>query len=92
MFHLREDVPLGVGVTVPRSAMIQLIAESTADVFVSAHTPNTASGPEDPVDLTVGFRSVLARRFSFSAGYRRPLNQFGGDKDGFVMSLGLLTR
>ena len=92
VFHLGEDVPLGFGVTVPRSARLQLIAESTADVFVGAHTPNTTFGPEDPVDLTVGFRGFLARRFSFSAGYRRPLNQFGGDKNGFVMSLGLLAR
>jgi hypothetical protein len=92
VFHLREDVPLGFGVTVPRSARIQLIAESTADVFVGAHTPNTSFGPEDPVDLTVGFRGSFARRFNFSAGYRRPLNQFGGDKNGFVMSLGLLAR
>jgi Carboxypeptidase regulatory-like domain/TonB-dependent Receptor Plug Domain len=92
VFHLSEDVPLGFGVTIPRSARIQFVAESTADVFVGAHTPNTTFGPQDPVDLTVGFRGSFARKFSFSAGYRRPVNQFGGDKNGFVMSLGFEAR
>ena len=32
VFHLAKDVPLGFGITIPRSARIQLIAESTADV------------------------------------------------------------
>ena len=89
IFHLSADVPLRLGVTIPRSARIQLVAESTADVFVGAHTPNTTFGPEDPVDLTIGFRGSFARRFCVSGGYRRPLNQFGGDKNGLVMSLGL---
>jgi len=89
IFRLSGDVPLRLGITIPRTARIQFVAESTADVFVGAHTPNTTFGPEDPVDLTVGFRGSLARRFCFSTGYRRPLNQFGGDKNGFVISLGL---
>ncbi len=88
VFRLREDVPLGFGIAIPRSAPIQFIAESTADVFVGAHTPNTTFGPEDPVDLALGFRANFGRRFTASAGYRRPLNQFGGDKNGFVVTLG----
>ncbi len=92
VFRLSKDVPLGFGIMIPRSARLQLIAESTADVFVGAHTPNTTFNPQDPVDLTVGLRGGLTRRFSFSAGYRRPLNQFGGDKNGLVMSLGFVAR
>jgi len=61
-------------------------------LFLGAHTPNTTFGPEDPVDLTIGFRGDFAHRFIFSAGYRRPLNQFGGDKNGFVVNLGVARR
>ncbi|MBV8818951.1 MAG: hypothetical protein JO022_11385 [Acidobacteriaceae bacterium] len=91
VFQLAKDVPLGFGVVVPRKARIQFVAESTADIFVGAHTPNTTFGAEDPVDLTLGVRADFAR-MSFSAGYRRPLNQFGGDKNGFVASVGFLRR
>ena len=76
------------GTTIPRSARLQFVAESTADIFVGAHTANTTFGPEDPIDLTVGLRGDFAHRYTFSAGYRRPLNQFGGDKNGFVLSFG----
>ncbi|HYA17765.1 MAG TPA: TonB-dependent receptor [Bryobacteraceae bacterium] len=88
VYRLASDVPLGFALVLPRSTRIQFVAESTADIFVGAHTPNTTFGPEDPVDLTLGPRAVFKRRFTLSAGYRRPLNQFGGDKNGFVVSLG----
>jgi len=92
LFQLRSDIPLGFGVTIPRSTRIQFVAESTADIFVGAHTPNTTSGAEDPIDLTIGFRDRFTRRFSVGGGYRRPLNQFGGDKNGFVVNLGFLAK
>jgi hypothetical protein len=92
VFELAKEVPLGFGVTIPRSARIQLVAESTADIFVGPHTPNTTFGPEDPVDLTIGLRGEFVHRISVSAGYRRPLNQFGGHKNGFVMSFGFNGR
>lgn len=86
VFRLAKDAPLGFGVMVPRTTRVQFVAESTADIFVGAHTPNTTFGPEDPVDLTLGVRGYRGS-FSLSAGYRRPLNQFGGDKNGFIVSL-----
>ncbi len=87
VFQLAEEAPLGFGLTAPLSGRIQFVVESTAEVFVGAHTPNTTFGAEDPVDVTVGFRGRVSRWLSFSSGYRRPLNQFGGDKNGFVLSL-----
>jgi hypothetical protein len=92
VFQLSKEVPLGFGVTIPRKARIRFVAESTADLFAGAHTPNTTFGAEDPVDLTIGVRGDLRHRFVFSAGYRRPLNQFGGDKNGFVLSAGYTRR
>jgi hypothetical protein len=64
------------------------MTESTAEIFTGAHTPNTTFGPAAPVDITVGLRGHFSRSFHFSAGYRRPVNQFGGDKNGFVLSFG----
>ena len=87
VFRLGEELPLGFGFTIPRAARLQLVGESTAEVFVGSHTPNTTFGAEDPVDMTLGLRAQFARSFTFSAGYRRPFNQFGGDKNGFVLSL-----
>jgi hypothetical protein len=92
VFQLAKEAPLGFGVRIPRSARIQLIAESTADLFIGAHTPNTTFGAQDPVDLTLGLRSDFLHKFNLSAGYRRPLNQFGGDKNGFVVALGYVRR
>ncbi len=86
IFRLAEEMPLGAGFSMPVNRRFELVAESTAEVFLGADTANTTFGPEDPVDVTVGLRGRLSRRLSFSAGYRRPLNQFGGDKNGFVMS------
>lgn len=88
IYRLAEDVPLGLGLVAPRTARFQFVMESTAEIFVGTRTPNTSFGPEDPVDVTVGLRGRLSRGFSFSAGYRRPVNQSGGNKNGFVMSIG----
>lgn len=88
IYRLAEDVPVGFGLVAPRTSLFQVVMESTAEIFAGAHTPNTTFGPEDPVDITAGLRGRLVRGLSFSAGYRRPVNQFGGDKNGFVMSLG----
>ena len=87
VFRLAEEVPLGFGLTIPRTSRVVFMLESTAEVFLGNHTPNTSFGPEDPVDITAGVRARLTRSFSFSAGYRRPLNQFGGDRNGFVLSV-----
>jgi hypothetical protein len=87
VFRLAREVPLGFGFVAPRTARLQFVAESTAEVFMGAHTPNTTFGAATPIDLTVGVRGHLMHSFTVSAGYRRPVNQFGGDKNGFVLSL-----
>ncbi|MEN6607917.1 MAG: hypothetical protein ABFD60_11790 [Bryobacteraceae bacterium] len=92
VFRLASVVPLGFGLVLPRTARLQLIAESTAEVFVGDHTPNTTAGPETPVDVTIGFRAHLPYSFNLSAGYRRPVNPSAAGKDGFVVSLGYNSR
>src|SRR5206468_6191027 len=87
VFRLREEVPLGFGLIAPRTRRVQFVMESTAEVFVGRHTPNTTFGAEDPVDITAGLRVHFAGAFSFSGAYRRPINQSGGDRNGFVASL-----
>jgi hypothetical protein len=87
VFRLAGELPLRFGFTIPRRRRVQFMMESTAEVFAGRHTPNTAFGPEVPVDATVGFRAHFARSYSFTAGYRRPLNRFGGGRNGFVVSL-----
>ncbi|HLH30695.1 MAG TPA: hypothetical protein VKY31_05800, partial [Terriglobia bacterium] len=86
--QLADELPLGFAWNVPRSGRVQFVGESTAEVFIGSHTPNTTFGAADPTDLTVGFRFALAGRIILSAGYRRPLNEYGGDKNGFVINLG----
>ena len=87
VFRLAEELPLGFGIRAPRHARFQFMGESTAEVFIGSHTPNTTFGPEVPVDLTLGLLGHIGRHFSVSAGYRRPLNQLGGDKNGFVLGM-----
>jgi hypothetical protein len=87
VYRLAGMLPMGIGCTIPRVARMQFIAESTAEIFVGSHTPDTTFGAKNPVDVTAGFRAQLVRSFTFSAGYRRPLHQFGGDKNGFVATL-----
>jgi hypothetical protein len=84
--QLANEAPLGFGLNVPRTSRIQFVGEATAEVFIGGHTPNTTSGAEDPVDLTGGLRFDVTPRLILRAAYRRPVNQFGGDKNGFVVS------
>ncbi|MBI4459576.1 MAG: hypothetical protein HY648_05915 [Acidobacteria bacterium] len=86
--RLSDSVPLGFGLTIPRNTRVQFVGEANADLWVGTRTANTAFDADDPVDLTLGFRAFLNRHLNLSAGYRRPLNQSGGDKNGFVVSLG----
>ena len=71
----------------PRNGRLQFVGETTAEVFIGSHTPNTSFDAADPVDLTLGFRAAVLPQLILTGGYRRPLNQFGGDKNGFVVSL-----
>jgi hypothetical protein len=87
---LADEAPLGFAWYLPRSNRVQFVGEATAEVFIGSRTPNTTFGAEDPVDLTLGFRAAL-HRMSLTAGYRRPLNQFGGDKNGFVVLAGFTS-
>lgn len=85
---LSDLVPLGFGVTIPRDTRVQFMGEVTADILVGNHTPNKVPDGEDVADATVGLRAFLNPYLNLSAGYRHPLSQFGGDKNGFVFQLG----
>ncbi|PYS37286.1 MAG: hypothetical protein DMG14_21835 [Acidobacteria bacterium] len=89
--RLADEAPLGFGWNIPRTGRIQFLGETTAEVFFGSHTPNTTFGAEDPIDLTVGFRVGVIPRLSLSAGYRRVLNQFGRDKNGFVVNTAFVS-
>jgi hypothetical protein len=84
--QLANEAPLGFGWSIPKTSRLQFVGEATAEVFIGGHTPNTTFGAEDPVDLTAGFRFDVTRRVILKTGYRRPVNQYGGDKNGFVVS------
>jgi hypothetical protein len=85
VIRLADEVPLAFGWNAPRTSRVQFLGEATVEVFVGSHSPNTTFGAEDPVDLTLGFRIGIDPRMILSAGYRRPVNQYGGDKNGFVV-------
>jgi len=85
---LSDVVPLSFAFTLPRDTRIQMIHEYTAELLVGSKTANTTHGAEDVMDYTVGLRAYINRYVNFSAGYRTPLNQSGGDKNGFVFQLG----
>jgi len=85
---LSDAVPLGVGLTLPRDTRLQLMSEVTSEILVGNQTPNRLPDAQNVTDLTVGFRAFLNRYLNLSAGYRHPLNQSGGDKNGFVFQLG----
>jgi hypothetical protein len=87
---LADEAPFGVALNLPRSSRVQFVGEATAEIFIGSHTPNTTFGAEDPVDLTLGFRAVFSQ-MSLLAGYRRPINQYGGDKNGFVVMAGFTS-
>lgn len=84
--QLADEAPLGFGWNMPRTGRIQFAGETTAEVFIGSRTPNTSFGAEDPVDVTLGLRFEVVPRIVLSAGYRRPVNQYGGDKNGFVIN------
>jgi hypothetical protein len=81
------DIPIRLGIDIPRTKKIQFIAELTGDFFVSQSTPNTSFGSPDPIDATAGFRAYIKNWFALNAGYRRPVNEYGGDKNGFYFSI-----
>lgn len=89
VIQLADEAPLGFGWNMPRTGRIQFAGEATAEVFIGSHTPNTTFGAEDPVDVTLGLRFEVIPRVVLSAGYRRPVNQYGGDKNGFVIHAAL---
>jgi outer membrane protein OmpA-like peptidoglycan-associated protein len=85
---LADSVPLGIGLTVPRDTRFQLMSEVTSEILVGDQTPNTVPDAQNVTDFTIGFRGFINRYLNLSAGYRHPLNQSGGDKNGFVVQLG----
>ncbi|MBI4474357.1 MAG: hypothetical protein HY646_16930 [Acidobacteria bacterium] len=90
VFRLSDELPLGVGVVIPRSSRLQFVMESTAEVFVGNHTPNTTFGPADPLDITAGLRVHLDRSFTVNAGYQRLIPSESG-KHGFAISVSYNT-
>jgi hypothetical protein len=86
VFRLRDALPVSIGFAAPRSGRVRLIAESTTEVFIGEHTPNSPAGSQDPVDITVGAQVSIAQSMVIGAGYRRLVNQAGGNRDGFVVS------
>ena len=77
---------LSVLVSPHRSGRVRLIAESTAEVFIGEHTPNSTAGSQNPVDITVGAQISIAESVVIGGGYRRLVNQAAGNRDGFVLS------
>ncbi len=82
-----SDIPIRAGFNIPRTSRLQFIAEVTGDFFLNQGTPNTTYGAADPIDLTAGFRGYIKNWFALNAGYRRSINQFGGDKNGFYFAI-----
>ena len=80
VIQLADEAPISVGCNVPRTSRIQFVGETTAEVFIGSHTPNTTFGPEDPVDVALGLRFEVVPKFIVSAGYR--------PKNGFVINAG----
>jgi hypothetical protein len=82
-----SDIPIRMGINIPRTSKLQFIAEATGDFFLGQGTPNTSFGSPDPIDVTAGFRAFVKNWFALNAGYRRPVNEYGGDKNGFYFSI-----
>jgi hypothetical protein len=91
VFRLSDELPLGVGFTIPADGRLQFIVESTAEVFIGPHTPNTSSGPNVPVDVAAGVRMHFTPAFNFSAGYQRAVNLPGDERHGFVVGLSYIV-
>lgn len=79
-------VPLKVGLNIPRTTRLQFIGEITSEIFAGG-TSRTSIDSGNPVDITGGFRAYPWNWMAFTAGYRHTLNQFGGDKNGFVATV-----
>jgi hypothetical protein len=82
-----SDIPVRAGFNIPRTSKLQFIVEATGDFFLGQGTPNTSFGSPDPIDLTAGFRAYVKNWFSLNAAYRRPINEYGGDKNGFFFAI-----
>lgn len=80
-------IPLRVGINIPRTSRLQLVGELVSEVYVGGGTPYTSVDSGSPVDITGGFRGYFTEWLSVGAGYRHTLNQFGGDKNGFVATV-----
>src|SRR5579871_1596724 len=81
-----SDIPVRVGMNIPRTSRLQFIVEGTGDFFIGG-TPNTSFGSPSPIDVTAGFRAYVKDWLALNAGYRRPVNEYGGDKNGFYFSI-----
>jgi hypothetical protein len=82
-----SDIPIRMGFNIPRTSKLQFIAEATGDFFLGQGTPNTSFGAPDPIDISAGFRVNVKTLFALNAAYRRPVNEYGGDKNGFYFSI-----
>jgi outer membrane protein OmpA-like peptidoglycan-associated protein len=85
---LPNSVPFGFGLTIPRDTRIQFMGELTSETLFGNQTRNVVADHQNPIDLTLGFRAFVNRYLNLSAGYRRPLDMYAGDKNGFVVQLG----
>ncbi len=86
--RLSDVIPLSFGIELPRHTRFQFLGELGSEIYVREATANSSPDAENPIDLTLGLRAFINRYVNFSAGYRRPLNMNGGDKNGFVFQLG----
>jgi hypothetical protein len=91
VFRLSDELPLGIGFSIPSSGRIHFVVESVAQVFVGSHTPARTFGPADPVEVAAGVRMNLTDPVHFSIAYERPA-QGGRNNNGFILSLSFNTR
>jgi hypothetical protein len=91
VFRLSDELPLGIGFSIPSSGRIHFVAESVAQVFIGSHTPARTFGPADPVEVAAGLRINVVAPVDLSVAYQR-LVQSGGNNNGFVVSLSFNSR
>jgi outer membrane protein OmpA-like peptidoglycan-associated protein len=86
-----DQLRIGAGfILLPRSR-VQFMNEYNTIVFVGEHTPNSSSGPRDPVDGIWGLRLFPSAKanLGMDIGYRYMLNLSNAqDRNGFVIKLG----
>lgn len=90
LVEMPNMIPLKVGLNIPRTTRLQFIGEITSEIFVGG-TNRTSVDAANPVDITGGFRAYPWNWMAFTAGYRHTLNQFGGDKNGFVATVSVTS-